>query len=95
MKNLNKLNAKAIKKSLISCGIKVLRCKNGAGSTKSATNIVVDFKDAEKTLSFFKEFGIVNCLGNLPSIGFSKNPLSYKDFGNLYMSNNMYNELNN
>ena len=95
MKNLNKLNAKSIKKALLSYGVKALRCANGKGSTKNATNIVVKLEDAEKALNFFKEFGIVNTLGNLPTIGFSRNPLSYKDFGNLYMSDEMFNELNN
>lgn len=95
MKNLNKLNAKSIKKALVNCGVKVLRCANGSGSSKDATNIVVKYEDAEKALNLFKEFGIVNCLGNSPTIGFSKNPLSCKDFGNLYMSNEMFNELNN
>ena len=53
------------------------------------------FNDAKKALNFFKEFGIVNTLGNLPTIGFSSNPLSCKDFGNLYMSDEVFNELNN
>ena len=95
MNNLNKLNAKSIKKALLSYGVKALRCASGKGSTKNATNIVVKLEDAEKTLNFFKEFGVVNTLGNLPTIGFSSNPLSCKDFGNLYMSDEMFNELNN
>lgn len=94
MKTLHKLNAKSIKKALLSYDIKALRCKQGSGSTKNAVNIVVKYADADKALNFIKEFGIVNVLGNTPEIGFSKSVRTYVDFGNLYMSAKMFNELN-
>jgi len=95
MRKLYKLNAKSIKKALVSYGVKVLRCKQGTGSTKNAINLVVKFEDAEDTLNFINEFGMVNVVGKLPRIGVSKSVRTYIDFGNLYMSAEMFNELNN
>ena len=89
----HQLNAKAIKKALKNEGIKVVSCKACTGSVSKAIYIVVSTKDAEKAAVFFKNAGIVGSRGS--ELKARKTRYDDYEFGYCYMSNEMYNELNN
>ncbi len=92
MKALHELNATSIKKALTSYGVNVLNCYKGKGTTKKATYIVVSTSDLDLALHAFTELGIVNCGGNTHKK--MKCSCESFDFGACYMSDSMFNELN-
>jgi len=87
---LYKLNAQAIKKALKNYGIKVLRCRMGAGSMKNALSIVIKEEYSADTLAFFNEFGIVGSTGKAHRACAFNGVAQFTCF----MSEQMYNELN-
>jgi len=88
---LYKLNAQAIKKALKNYGIKVLRCRMGKGSMKSALSIVIKEEYSADTLAFFNEFGIVGGTGKAHKKAYASNGIAQFT---CFMSEDMYNELN-
>lgn len=89
------LNAKAIKSSLKREEVKVYSCKKGTGTTKKATYIVVDVKDAKKAVSFLRNIGVVNTLGNPIKInGIITKKEGFYSLGACYMDERTFIELN-
>jgi hypothetical protein len=86
------LNAKSLKKSLKDYGVKVYRCKQGQGSVKNGVQVVVAESDLNKVAEFFLNIGVVDCRGNVPTGG--QTVLGQTELSYLYMSEEMYNELN-
>ena len=90
---LHNLNAKSIKNTLKNYNIIPINCRQNNGSLKGSISLVVKIEDATKTATFCSEFGLVNTLGKNPIVRPSSN--TYYDFGSLYMSDEMFKELNN
>jgi len=89
------LNAKAMKTSLKREGVKVYSCKKGSGASKKATYIVVDVKDAEKAVSFLRNIGVINTLGNPVKInGVITSNEGFYSIGACYMDERTFIELN-
>ena len=86
------LNAKAIKKALIREGVKVLSCKKGTGSVAGSANIVTSSDNLKETVAILANFGIVTRRGQ--ALKAAKTSQNYFDFGYCYMSEEMYNEIN-
>lgn len=87
------LIAKNIKKGMINSGINPVWCRQGHGSVKKGINVVVNVCDLKETIMFFKNLGIVDMLGHeikMPKLSRTKGTFQ---FTTLYMSKEMYNEL--
>lgn len=86
------LNAKAIKKTLGCYEIKPISLRQGRGSLKGSISLMVRVEDAQEVASICANLGMVNTLGKNPIV--RPTSQNYYDFGSLYMSEEMYKEIN-
>lgn len=91
--NLYSLNTKAIKKAMKNSMIDVKSCYQvSRGSSKGATTITVATIDAGTAVEFFKNLGIVDCMGK--RINLLKCSRDEYTFTSVFVSQEMFDELN-